>query len=647
MVGASIDLPMHIQPIVVGTAGHIDHGKSTLVRTLTGIDPDRLKEEQERGMTIDLGFARFQLPDGRTVGVVDVPGHERFVKNMVAGASGLDLVVLVVAADDGVMPQTREHLAIMTILGLERGLVALTKIDMVDPALVELAAEDVRAAVRGTFLENAPILPLSAHTGAGMQEFQQALYAACAATKPRVATGVFRMPIQRVFSAHGFGTVVTGIPLSGSLHVGDELEILPAGLHSKVRGFQAYGQKVELIRAGHSSAVNLADIDHTQVQRGMVAATPGFYRGMTMLGVRLRALDTLERALEDRIAVRVHAGTAEVLGEVVLLDCDRLEPGEECLAQLRLAEPLVVAPGDRMVVRLASPAWTLAGATVLEESKHRLKRHKKFVLEELSRAEASLGSPREHLEVVLARAQGGTSVAEDLAIEVKRPRDEVERLLNDLKAQGKVAKVGAPPRWIHVERLQVSLTKVRTALEAHFAANAHRSLVDVRDVRRVTGFDADFLDPLLLELARAGEIVVEAGGQIRRKQAAELDPATAALKARVLQALVAGRFQTPFVVDLVAQLGASDKDILRVLQHACDAKEAHAITKGEFYLPMSLVAESRDAIIANCTKHGSLDIPSLRDALGTTRKWIIPLLEHHDAAGLTIRQGANRVLKRR
>ena len=638
---------MEIQPIVVGTAGHIDHGKSTLVRTLTGIDPDRLKEEQERGMTIDLGFARFQLPDGRTVGVVDVPGHERFVKNMVAGASGLDLVVLVVAADDGVMPQTREHLAIMTILGLERGLVALTKIDMVDPALVELAAEDVRAAVRGTFLEHAPILPLSAHTGAGMDEFKRALHALCAATKPRQSAGVFRMPVQRVFSAHGFGTVVTGIPLSGTLKLGDEVEILPSGLRGKARGFQAYGSKVDSIRAGHSSAVNLADVDHQQVARGMVVATPGFYRGMTMLGVRLKALDTLERALEDRTEVRVHAGTAEVLGEVVLLDCERLEPGAECLAQLRLAEPLVVAPGDRMVVRLASPAWTLAGAVVLEESKHRLKRHKKFVLEELSRAEASLGSPREHLEVVLARAQGGTSAAEDLAIEVKRPRDEVERLLNDLKAQGKVAKVGAPPRWIHAERLQASLARTRAALEGHFAANTHRSLVDVRDLRRATGYDADFLDPLLLELSRAGEIVVEAGGMIRRKGAAELDPAAAALKERVLAALAAARFQTPFVADLVQQLAASEKDILRVLQHACDAKDAVAITKGEYYLPAALLAESREAIVANCGKHGSLDIPSLRDALGTTRKWIIPLLEHHDSAGLTIRQGANRVLKRR
>jgi selenocysteine-specific elongation factor len=638
---------MQIQPIVVGTAGHIDHGKSTLVRTLTGIDPDRLKEEQERGMTIDLGFARFELPDGRVVGVVDVPGHERFVKNMVAGASGLDLVVLVVAADDGVMPQTREHLAIMTILGIERGLVALTKIDMVEPVLVELAKEDVREAVRGTFLESAPILPLSAHTGEGMQEFKAALHAACAATKARPATGVFRMPIQRVFSAHGFGTVATGIPLSGALKIGDPVEILPAGLLGKARGFQAYGSKVDSIRAGHSSAINLADVDHARVARGMVAATPGFFRGMTMLGVRLKALASLERAIEDRVEVRVHAGTAEVLGEVVLLDCERLEPGAEGLAQLRLAEPIVVAPGDRMVVRLASPAWTLAGAVVLEESKHRLKRHKKFVLEELSRAEASLGSPRDHLEVVLARAQGGASAAEDLAVEVKRPRDEVERLLNDLKAQGKVARLGAVGRWIHAERLAQSLARVRSALEAHFAANTHRSLVDVRELRRATGLDAEFLDPLLAELARAGEIVVEAGGFVRKKGAAELDPAAAALKERVFHALSAARFQTPFVADLVRELGAPEKEILRVLQHACDAKEAVAIVKGEYYLPGALLLESREAIVANCGKHGSLDIPSLRDALSTTRKWLIPLLEHHDAAGLTIRQGANRVLKRR
>ncbi len=639
---------MQIQPIVVGTAGHIDHGKSTLVKVLTGIDPDRLKEEVERGMTIDLGFARFQLPDGRTVGVVDVPGHERFVKNMVAGASGIDVVVLVVAADDGVMPQTREHLAIMTLLGLTRGFVALTKIDMVDRALVELAADDVRETVRGTFLENAPILPVSAITGEGMDELKRVLFALCSATKPRETSGVFRMPIQRVFSAHGFGTVVTGIPMSGTVKLGDVLEILPSGLKGKVRGLQAYQQQLDVIRAGHSSAINLADVSHDEVTRGMVVATPGFYRGVTMIGARMRALPTLERPIADRTEIRLHTGTAETLGEIVLLDTKALEPGSEGLVQLRLVEPVVVAPGDRFVVRLASPAWTLGGGVVLEESRHRLKAFKTFVLEELSRASASLSSPRELLDVVLARAQGGAHTPDELSIEIKRSKEETERLLNDLKGQDRARKIGSPPRWIHVERLKSTESRVVSAIENWFAENAHRSLVDVRDLRRLVNLDPDFLSAVLHQLEAEKRVVVEPGGLVRlNSRVLELEGQSGAVALAVRDRLLAAKFQPPSPTELAAALGKSAKDVQIALEALVDRGEAHVIQKGEIYLAHDTYEAARASITHNCEKNRALDIPSLRDELATTRKFLIPLLEHFDTAGLTIRQGSNRVLKRR
>ncbi len=639
---------MQIQPIVVGTAGHIDHGKSTLVKTLTGIDPDRLKEEQERGMTIDLGFARFQLPDGRTVGIVDVPGHERFVKNMVAGASGIDLVVLVVAADDGVMPQTREHLAIMTLLGITRGLVALTKIDVVEPALVELATEDVRTVVQGTFLADAPILPLSSITGEGLDAFKQALFALAAATKPRDPGTIFRMPIQRVFSAHGFGTVVTGIPMSGTAKIGDVLEILPAALRGKVRGLQAYSQTVESIRAGHSSALNLADVDHHVVSRGMVVGTPGFFKGVSMVGARMTALPTLERPIADRTEVRLHTGTSEVLGELVLLDHEKLEPGEEGLVQLRLSEPVVCAPGDRFVVRLASPAWTLGGGVILEESKHRLKRFKPFVVEELTRASQSLSSPRDLLDVTLARAQGGAHTAEQLAVEIKRNRTETERLLNDLKGQNRAARIGTGQRWIHVERLQRAKDKIATVLAAWFVEHAHREVVDVRDLRRLVGMEPEFLDAVLSELDKDGALKVEAGGLVRpRAPARERDDATGMLAQSVKAALESARFQPPSPTELSASTGRSAKEVQSALELLVDRGEAHAIQKGEIYLGHDAWSFAKDAIVRNCEKNRSLDIPTLRDELATTRKFLIPLLEHFDTAGLTIRQGTNRVLKRR
>jgi selenocysteine-specific elongation factor len=638
---------MQIQPIVVGTAGHIDHGKSTLVKTLTGIDPDRLKEEIERGMTIDLGFARFQLPDGRTVGIVDVPGHERFVKNMVAGASGIDLVILVVAADDGVMPQTREHLAIMTLLGIQRGLVALTKIDMVEPAMVELAIEDVRAASVGTFLEDAPILPLSSITGEGMDAFKRALWDLASKAKPRETGGVFRMPIQRVFSAHGFGTIVTGIPMSGSARVGDVLEILPRNRTGKVRGLQAYSETVDSIRAGHSSAINLSDVDQHAAERGMVVATPGFFRGATMLGAQMTALATLERPVEDRTSIRLHTGTSEVLGELVLLDCEKLEPGAQALVQLRLQDAVVCAPGDRFVVRLASPAWTLGGGVILEESKHRLKRFKKFVVDELSRAAQSLSSPRELLDVILARAQGGAATVDELSVEIKRSKSETERYLNDLKGQARIAQIGTPPRWIHAERLARSRAKVEEALARWFAEHAHREVIDVRDLRRAVGFDPDFLDALLAELAKSGALALEPGGLVRPRQAERaVDPKTVELAAAVHAKLEEGRFQPPAPAEIATQLARAPRDVSAMLELLVDRGEAHPIAKGEIYLSHKNYEAARAAIVENCRKNRSLDIPSLRDELQTTRKFLIPLLEHFDAAGLTIRQGQNRVLKR-
>ena len=637
---------MDIQPIVVGTAGHIDHGKSTLVKTLTGIDPDRLKEEQERGMTIDLGFARFQLEDGRTVGIVDVPGHERFVKNMVAGATGIDLVVLVVAADDGVMPQTREHLAIMTLLGVSRGFVALTKIDAVEPGMVELAAEDVRKAVRGTFLEGAPILPVSSVTGEGYDELRRTLRRMSAETPPRSAEGLFRMPIQRVFSAHGFGTVVTGIPLSGSVRVGDVVEILPGGHRGKVRGIQAYHQTTDRARAGHSTAINVADVDHHDVRRGFVAAAPGFFQAARMLGVRVKALPDLDRPVEDRTAIRLHTGTLEAVGELVLLDCERLEPGAEALAQLRLAEAVVTAPGDRFVLRLESPAWTLGGGVILEESRHRLKRFKPFVVEELTRQAASLASPRDLLDTALRRGPERPLSSLELSVAIKRPREETERLLAELSASGAARSLPAAG-WIHAEVLASALADVEDALAEWFGEHAHRQVVDVRDLRRATGFEPEFLDALLTELSRQKKLVVEAGGHVRPVgRDAQVDEKTGRLLSDLRAALAAARFQPPEPDALAQELGAKPADVRAALELLVDRGEVRAVSR-DLVLEKSAYEEARQAIVENCTRNGSLDIPSLRDRLKTTRKFLIPLLEHFDAQGLTLRQGGNRVLKRR
>ena len=643
---AAADAPATILPIVIGTAGHIDHGKSTLVQALTGIDPDRLKEEKERGLTIDLGFAPLSLPDGRLVGIVDVPGHERFVRNMVAGATGIDLVVLVVAADDGVMPQTREHLQIMQLLGVQRGLVALTKTDLVDEAMVELAEEDVRESVRGTFLEQAAIHRVSAVSGAGLEEFRRALCEAAAAAPQRSSEGVFRMPIQRVFSKAGFGTVVTGIPVSGEARLGDVLEVLPGRLRGKVRGLNAYKQPAEIVRAGHSSAINLADVDHHLVTRGHVVATPNFFGPQTMVAARLTTLPGSGRPVVNRMRVRLHTGTADPAGEIVLLDREEIAPGEDGLVQIRLQDPIVCAPGDRFVLRLLSPMETLGGGVILEESRYRLKRFKGFVLDELAHQEASLASPVTLLESLLSRRGAELIPTEELATAVKRPLAETARHLAELAGEQRVRALGKD-RWIHVDRLEEALARLRRAVDGWFAEEAHRSVVDVLELRQRTGFEPAFLAALLEVEGVAGRLALLPGGKVRPAgRDVELAPELRAARDGVLARLQQARFQPPSPAELGAELGLAGPLVATALEHLVDEGTVVHVG-GELYLATTSRDEARAAIVANCERHGHLEIPELRDALGTTRKFLIPLLEHFDAQGLTIRQGAHRVLRKR
>jgi selenocysteine-specific elongation factor len=637
---------VEIQPIVIGTAGHIDHGKSSLVHALTGIHPDRLKEEQERGLTIDLGFARMRLPDGRTVGWIDVPGHERFIRNMVAGASGIDLVVLVVAADDGVMPQTREHLDIMGLLGLKRGVIALNKVDLVEPDWADLTELDVREAVAGTFLEKAPLVRVSAVTGQGLDQLKAVLAELAREPSARPASGLFRLPIQRVFSAKGFGTVVTGVPLSGQVEVGQVLELLPSGQKGKVRGIQAYGESAARARAGHSCALNLSDVDHHHVTRGHVAATPGFFRAVMMVAARLTVLKSAKLSVADRMHVRLHTGTADPAGTLVLLDHRQIEPGQTGLVQVRLDEPLVCAPGDPFVLRLVSPAVTLGGGRIIEESEHRLKRFKGFVIEELSRQEESLDDAERLLESLLLRRGLEPAGAQELSRLSKRSLEETSALLGRLARRKAAVDLGAGRGWLGSEVLETGLARVRAALEQHFREQSHRTQVEILALRGMLRLEAATLDALLAELARRGEIRLEAGGLVAPiGRTVQLDARTAALREGVLRALEQGAFQPPSPTELAERLAVKPGELQRVLALLVDEGSARRI-QPDFYLSSECVARAREAIVANCKRHGHLELPQLRDELATTRKFLIPLVEYFDTQGLTTRLGANRVLKR-
>ena len=352
--------------LILGTAGHIDHGKTSLVKVLTGVDTDRLPEEKARGITIELGFANMQLPGGIQLGIVDVPGHEKFVRTMVAGVGGMDLVMLVIAADEGVMPQTREHLDICRLLGVKQGVVVLTKSDLVAPEWLELVTEEARDFVAGSFLEGAPIVPVSARTGSGIQPLKEVLQNIAARVEQKRSDRPLRLPVDRAFTVAGFGTVVTGTLLSGQVRVGDEVELFPSGICTKIRGIQAHASKTDVGSAGQRLALNLQGVDNNQAQRGDVVAPRGVYRATSVVDVELCCLKSVPRPLKHRAKLRLHSATYEVAAQVILFDRECLEPGESAFAQLRLITPVLLLNGDPFVLRSHSPSQTVGGGTVLD-----------------------------------------------------------------------------------------------------------------------------------------------------------------------------------------------------------------------------------------------------------------------------------------
>jgi len=636
-----------IHNVVIGTAGHIDHGKTTLVEKLTGINPDRLPEEKARGMTIDLGFSRFELPGGQRVGIVDVPGHERFVKNMVAGATGIDLVLLVVAADDGVMPQTREHLEIMSLLDLAQGAIALTKTDLVEPDLRDLVVEDVREAVKGTFLADAPIVPVSSVTGEGLDRLRAELVAAIGRVRTRDATGVFRMPIQRVFSSKGFGTVLTGIPISGQVTVGEALEVVPLARSGRVRGIHAYGEATDLARAGHSSAINITDVDYKDVHRGMVLARAGFFQGTTMVEARFRYLSRATRPLEHLTTIRLHAGTAEAIGRIHLLESKRIEPGQSGLVQFRLDGPVVVAPGDRYVARLHSPMETIGGGEVIDRSQHRLKAGKSFVLDGLKKKEEAIGSKRAFILNLFSEG-GFTAVPEkDIAVRASLPRDEARKLIEELLAEGRLFPASRAGLLIAREKFEEAEAAARSAAERFFRENPRRLLMEKLLLRSTLRAQDVFFQDLIAALEAEGSLRTVRGESIEWK---DHRPRLSAEEVRAREAIVAALLAAPLSPprpdEAARAAGFGDATARSITDLLLEEGELVKVAEDVFF-HREAVEEARRRIREHLQREGSMTASAAKTILDSSRKFIIPLLEHFDREGFTIRRGDVRELRAR
>lgn len=634
-----------IYAVIVGTAGHIDHGKSTLVTALTGVQHHRLKEEKELDGTVDLGFAPFALKDGRRIGIIDVPGHERFIKNMVAGATSIDVVLLVVAGDEGPNLQTREHVTIMQLLGLKRGIIVLTKLDKADPDFVDLVKEDVKSLVQGTFLESSPVVGVSSVSGQGMPELVDTINRVIATCPAHEAGGVFRMPIQRVFSAKGFGTVVTGVPVSGVAKIGDTLEILPLGVSGRIRNLQAYKSDVTEIRAGHSSAVAITDVDYQQVSRGMVAAAPGYFRASTFVEARFRYVPDIPRPLRNLAPVKLHTGTKEADGRIVLLDKKSLEPGEECFVQFRLDEPVVVAAGDPYIVRMQTPTYTIGGGRVLDASDQKLKPFKDENLMRLVEKEAAMSDRFKSLELVLKEMGRKAVDVKEFAQAAKSGDEAAQAALAAFESSGRIVRFDGG-KFMHIDALEATMQFLKSRVEQFHQKNPLRAGLELLVLRNESKLDETLFQKAFGELTRRGVLAVEAGKARLAGFAVKLSPQDAEAAVEVERTILQGRFSTPRIDELYARYPKYNKErIDRVLGLLVD-RGAVARLKDDVLMHRETVEEAKKLVGDAIRKSGAIEAAQMRDVLGTSRKYIIPLLEHLDDVGFTQRVENKRVLRK-
>jgi selenocysteine-specific elongation factor len=634
-----------MKQIVLGTAGHIDHGKTSLIKALTNIDTDRLKEEKERGITIDLGFAFLNLSQEIQLGIVDVPGHERFVKNMLAGVGGIDLVMLVIAADEGVMPQTREHLAICELLKVRQGLVALTKIDMVEPDWLDLVQEDTAEFLEGTFLAGKPIVPVSSKTGEGLPTLVDTLRAMCEHLTPKSPTGSTRLPIDRVFSMRGFGTVVTGTLFSGTLRLEDRVEIQPRGITARIRGLQVHNQSVSEAVAGQRTAVNLQGLEKADLQRGDVLITPGRYPATYMLDVTLAVLKDTPRPLKHRAQVRFHIGTSEIMGRVVLLDRNEVQPGEEVFAQLRLEEPAVAAPQDRYVLRSYSPVLTIAGGAILDTLPAKHKRHRPEVLEHLTVLRD--GTVVQNLTAHLYQADYAGLKWVDFML--RSPLDEaaLQAVITTLRQQEVGVLIEDNPPWlVHRQQYERVRTKVVQLLEEFHRHYPLRPAMVTEELRsKFPGMEEKVFATLLQDLAVSGHLEVSRDKVKLAQHTVTLSPERQAIVDTLEQTFHQAQYQPPSVEEAFAAQSGAHHDERALLQVLVDQQKLMRL-KGDIFYHREVLEDIESRLRTYLEEKGEITAGEFRDLLHISRKYAIPLLEYFDNQRLTVRLGDKRVLRK-
>lgn len=632
---------------VLGTAGHVDHGKTALIKALTGIDTDRLKEEKQRGITIELGFASLTLPSGQTLGIVDVPGHEKFIKNMVSGAAGIDLVMLVIAADEGIMPQTKEHLHICSLLGISRGIVVLTKIDLVEQEWLNLVQSEITDFLKGTFLAGAPVIPVSAVKEEGLAALIEALDLTTGNLAEKTDDGIFRLPVDRVFTMKGFGTVVTGTLVSDQIKVGEEIQILPGNIAARIRGIQVHNQSVEQAWAGQRTAINIQGIEKSAINRGDVLVRPNTVWPTQRLDVLVEYLASNTRNLKNRALVRLHTGTSEIISRIILLENDELAPGQKTSAQIILSAKDVVVSGDHFVLRSYSPITTIGGGQIIDPLPRKHKRFSSKIIEELNVLQR--GSLQEKIPVILERA-GFTGInlhrlAFRLGIKAKTLKDSLENLFSGKKAfllDHEDATVISADFFNQLEE-----TIIKTITEYH-KKNPLKEGISKEELKVSLQHDISpkLFNMVLNSLNKKGVIVSDKENvRLARHQvelAGDLDSLRqeilgiykeAGLTPSSLNEVMTKFSNRKANAQSIISLMLKDGDLIKINEELCFSRESLENLQND-YTKMLI-------------KDGKATPASFKELTGLSRKYIIPLMEYFDMSKLTVRVGDHRVLRKK
>ena len=632
--------------VIIGTAGHIDHGKSSLVKALTGTDPDTLPEEKERGLTIELGFVFMDIPEyEKQIVFIDVPGHEKFVKTMVAGASNVDAVLFIIAADEGISVQTREHFDILELLGVGEGIIALTKSDLVDADRLERVRAEVGAFIHGTFLESAPVIPVSSVTGAGLDDIKAALMAAGRRVRKRADCGYFRLPVDRVFVIHGFGTVIAGTVLSGEIKTGDRIEILPERIEAKVRGIQVHKAKRDISGLGKRTALNLHDIDKELLRRGQCAVMPGLIAPATRIDVRLRLLKQAPKELKMRDRIRLHIGTDEVIARVILLEKDKLLPGESMFAQFVLESPTAAFYKDRFIIRTFSPLNTIGGGEVLDIAPPRHKRFDAAALAGIRRFEGAL---EDAVEQFFMKTPDKSRTAEDAAVGLWTDRRAVRDVIQKLLNAGRLKKILSErdERYVAAEVWPALLEKIQAAIKKYFAANPHRPFMPLADLHSHLVRDADepMFKAAVEELAVNGAVIRKEGALTLPGFEARLQAKDQELADRVEAIFRKAGYEPPLEEDVCRELRLPLNQFRKIL--------GTLIKQGRLVRLDPKVTYHRDAfekarasVLEYLRLRRTITISETKDILRVSRKYACAVLEFLDKSQITRRNGDVHMIK--